>query len=223
MQRRWTMAQFEQSIDRCGTTLRIALFSCLAMSPCFGWGEEPPVTIVRIEEDWEMKLLEPDPENNSPQITFFTRPSEDDPSRYFQTQMNYAADEEFSGGGFHVAAVLGDAYFDEARSSTRQRLASSNDTVVWTTVMAKQSDEIVFAIKNGHCVDWGDFGGVDFLVRLPAESIENLNNYHPEQSLESIDVGFGGNRVDYIMLKSIRVYYSHGVTKTFPINQIYEQ
>ena len=223
MRRHWISKRIDQRIWHTVSVLGISLFSCLSTSLSPLAAEDPPITIARIEEDWEMKLLEPDPASSSPQVTFFTRPSEHDPNRYFQTQMNYATDEEFSGGGFHVASVIDDSYFDEARSSTRRGLTSSNDTIVWTTVMAKQNDEIVFAIKNGHCSDWGDFGGVDFLVSMPAASTENLNNYRPEQSLETVDIGFGGNRVESIMLKTIRVYYSHGVTKSFVVNQLYQQ
>lgn len=223
MRQHRTSKRPDQTVWRSVSVLGISLFSCLsiALSPLAA--DDPPITIMRIEEDWEMKLLEPDPASSSPQVTFFTRPSENDPNRYFQTQMNYATDVEFSGGGFHVASVINDSYFDEARSSTRRGLTSNNDTIVWTTVMAKQNDEIVFAIKNGHCSDWGDFGGADFLVSMPAESVENLNNYRPEQSLETVDIGFGANRVDSIMLKTIRVYYSHGVMKTFAVNQYYQR
>lgn len=197
-------------------------FSCLSLWCSPVAAQDPTLSIVRIEEDWEMKLLTPDPASNSPQVTFFLRPSEFETDRYFQTQMNYATSEEFSGGGFHVAAVVNDSYYDEARSATRRVLSTTSDTVVWTSVMAKQGTDIVFAIKNGHSADWGDFGGVDFLISMPAESVANLNDYRPEQSLDSVDIGFGGNRVESITLKSLRVYYNQGSVKTFDVNQTYQ-
>ena len=79
-------------------------------------------TIYKIEEDWEMVINEPDPANHSPQVTFYTSPSVNLDEVYFQLQMNYAADRDFSGGGFHVASVQSDQILDEARSDTRASL-----------------------------------------------------------------------------------------------------
>lgn len=69
-----------------------------------------------IEEDWEFVLNEPDAKNVSPQITFFTSPSVNVDECYFQLQMNYAAEEGFSSGGFDFTGVNHEQIVDRARS-----------------------------------------------------------------------------------------------------------
>ena len=69
----------------------------------FCWQSQP--TVYKVEEDWELVVNEPDPANNSPQITFFTSPSHLSEGTYFQLQLNYHAADHYSSGGFHIASV----------------------------------------------------------------------------------------------------------------------
>lgn len=93
--------------------------ACAALMVINANAEQDSAVIVRIGEDWEMDIVEPAPENDSPQVTFFVNPSATNTNVYFQIQMNYATDAAFSGGGFHVSAVSNDSYVDQARSGTR--------------------------------------------------------------------------------------------------------
>lgn len=174
--------------------------------------------IYKIEEDWELVINEPDPVTISPQITFFTSPSSSE-SNYFQLQMNYAADELFSAGGFHVAAVDGDQIIDEARSVTRRVLASHNDHIRWTSAMAVINGTAFYAVKNGHGNEWGNFGGPEYLVKMPSHNATDLSQYHPQQSLDAVDIGFGANRVASLTLVEVRVYYIDGTSVTVPVNR----
>jgi hypothetical protein len=174
--------------------------------------------IYKIEEDWEMVINEPDSANYSPQVTFFTSPSVNLDHSYFQLQMNYAADEYFSGGGFHVAAVDDDGIVDEARSDTRCTLAIDGDHVRWTSVMAVINGKALFAVRDGYSQEWGEFGGPDYLVKIVPAPVSDLSEYHPQQSLDTVDVGFGSNRVASITLRKVRVFYADGRIVTLPVN-----
>lgn len=176
-------------------------------------------TIYKIEEDWEMVLNDPDPANYSPQVTFFASPSANLDDVYFQLQMNYAADAGFSGGGFHVAAVQSDVIRDEARSDTRRILATDGDHIRWTSVMAVIHNKALFAVKDGLGTEWGTFGGPDYLVKMVQSPVPDLSEYHPQQSLDSVDIGFGANRVQSITLLQVRVFYTDGRTVTVPVNR----
>ena len=176
-------------------------------------------TIYKIEEDWEMVINEPDPANHSPQVTFYTSPSVNLDEVYFQLQMNYAADREFSGGGFHVASVQSDQILDEARSDTRRVLATDGDHIRWTSVMAVVYNKLLFAIKNGHATEWGDFGGPDYLVKMTPSPVPDLAEYHPQQSLDNVDIGFGANRVQSVKMLRVRVFYTDGRMVTVPVNR----
>ena len=187
----------------------------LMVSPCAA--SEP--AIFAIEEVWELAVNEPDGENVSPQVTFFTSPSVNDDQTYFQVQMNYAADGGFSKGGFHVAAIHHGQMVDEERSGTRQVLTKHHDRIRWTNVMVAIDNTVYFAIKDGSGHDWGTFGGPDYLVQMLGNGTNGLSKYDFQQSLDSVDIGFGANRVDSITLIEVRVTDKDGRKVIVPVNR----
>lgn len=207
-------------------TLRTALSTLLIGGMCLisaladsSVAAADDATIYKIEENWEMVINQPDPITTSPQVTFFTSPSVHSESDYFQLQMNYAADDGFSGGGFHVAAVRDNHIHDEARSRTERTLSTDGERVRWTSVMASIHGKLLFAVKDGHSIEWGDFGGPDYLVKIPASHWSDLSEYHPQQSLNNVDIGFGANRVASVTLLSVRIFYTDGRVITVPVNR----
>ncbi|TWU67613.1 hypothetical protein [Crateriforma conspicua] len=185
-------------------------------------GEESERSIFFIEEDWELVLNEPAPEINSPQVSFFVFPNSEDENSYFQLQMNYAAEESYSSGGFRVTAVRQSNPVDDERSDDRQLWTIHGDRIRWTTVMASMDNKYLFAIKNGQSEDWGEFGGPDYLVEMIHEGSLGLSRYTPVKSLENVDIGFGANRVGSITLKNVRVVYNDGHVRTVSVNQSVE-
>lgn len=164
----------------------------------------------RIEEDWELKLQQPDALSNSPQLTIYLTPDASQPSVYFQLQLNHAADADFSGGGFRVSAITNDSAVEEARSGTRALLTHDGDLISWTSVMTTRNDQIFFAIKDGMSESWGDFGGPEYLLQIPAGEISDLSGYTPRQSIDDVDIGFGKNRIKSLTLQRIRAYREDG-------------
>ena len=167
-------------------------------------------SIYKVEEEWEIVIDDPDPSINSPQITFFVTPNPAEPNCYFQLQMNYAADDTYSSGGFHVGAFHSGTLLDEARSATRRTLTVDGDRVRWTNVMAAIDGQLLFAVKDGYGDDWGEFGGPEYLVRMESDHIDDLSHYTPYESLQMVDIGFGANRVRSVTLRSVRLYYDDG-------------
>lgn len=180
---------------------------CLAGSP----------SVWKVEEDWEMVINEPEDNSNSPQVTFFVTPSTEWDTTYFQLQMNYEADEVYSAGGFHVAAVRGEEILDEARSHNQSLLTVNGDVIQWTTVTAVVNNKLLFAVKDGHCASWGNFGGPDYLVEMPAQSTHDLSQYSYAQSIESVDIGFGSNRVSSVKLRRVRLFNDNGTVDTVTV------
>lgn len=133
--------------------------------------------------------------------------------------MNYAAEDDFSGGGFHVAAVRNEHFRDEARSFTRLPLRTDGDRIRWTSVMAVIDNRFLFAVRDGLGDDWGAFGGPQYLVAMGAEGVHDLDDYSPQQSLETVDIGFGANRVSSLKLLRVRLFYKNGSSTTLSINE----
>lgn len=195
----------------------VCLFAALLLSPGIALADDG-VKLYVVEEDWELVVSQPHPGINAPQVAFFTYPDAEDPGCYFQLQMNYAADEYFSGGGFHVAAARDEQLLDEARSETGNVLSLDNDTIRWTSVMAAFDGELLFAVKDGYGEDWGAFGGPEYLVRMPANGVDDLIGYSPTKSAKMIDVQFGKNRVASIILKEVRLFFTDGTVTTVPVH-----
>ncbi len=166
--------------------------------------------IYMVEEDWELTVTEPKPMIHSPQLTFYLTPDRAQPGTYFQLQINHAAREGFTGGGFMVTAIRDDTAHDEARSDFRDPLFAEGEQVRWTSVIAVIDGRLLFAIKDGVGTHWGSFGGPEYILRMPAGPIQSLQNYSPKHSVESTDIGFGANRVKSLKLTKARAYYSNG-------------
>lgn len=186
---------------------------------------DDPKPIYYVEEHWELVLGDPDPLTNSPQVSFFVFPDSRDDSRYFELQMNYAADpggeaDAYSGGGFRVTSVVDGIPHQHRRSESHQRWTSDQDRIRWTSVVAAYDDQWRFAIKNGSGDDWGNFGGPEYLVELPAASDSGLAFYHPKVSVSNVDIGFGKNRVQSIRLRGVTVVYRDGTRQNIVRNDV---
>lgn len=194
---------------------------CLAAAVTTADASEPSVFL--IEENWEMTINEPDPLINSPQIAFFTYPNTDCEECFFQLQMNYAAEDGYSSGGFRVSAVSDDQPVDEERSVIRKTLSMDGDRLEWTSAMAVFNGKLMYAVKDGWGAEWGAFGGPDYLVEMDNHGMSDLSGYSPVTSIDAVDIGFGSNRVASIRLKSVKVTYTDGHSTNYSINRYVKQ
>lgn len=191
-----------------GVRLLRQLVPLAVFIPCVAVADQPQ--IYKVEEDWKLVVAEPQVAIHSPQLTLYTTPEKSRPLTYFQLQLNHAAREDFLGGGFMVSAVREDEVAEEARSDFRSPFTHDGELIKWTTVMAVLDGELLYAVKDGHGSAWGTFGGPEYIVRMPAGNSTSLAKYSPLQSLETVDFGFGGNRVKSLTLEKVRVYYTDG-------------
>lgn len=211
------MSQAATFIGAARTAIIAGGLCLFAMFQSVAHATEPYVYMV--EEDWEFVINEPDVRINSPQIAFFLYPDADHEDCYFQLQMNYAAEDGYSSGGFRVGAFCNDIAVDEERSVIRSSLAWDNDRIQWTSAMAVFNGQLMFAVKDGHGLQWGNFGGPEYLVQMDDQNMQSLEHYTPQKSLDSVDIGFGANRVASITLKAVRLTYTDGHTQTIQVNQ----
>lgn len=192
---------------------------CFAAMLCSSATAQESSPVFMVEENWEMKINEPDVKINSPQVAFFLYPDADCADCYFQLQMNYAAEDGYSSGGFRVGAFCQEQAVDDERSQIRQSLAWDGDTIRWTSAMAVFDGKVMMAVKDGFGWQWGTFGGPEYLVEMSDQEIHDLNHYTPEMSTASVDIGFGKNRVASIRLKSVRITLSNGTVRTINLDQ----
>ena len=107
---------------------------------------------------------------------------------------------------------------DEERSATKLALTTAHDHVRWTNVMAFIDGKMYFAVKGGNSTDWGEFGGPEYLVEMPT-TLSDLSGYDPHQSVRTVDIGFGRNRVSSVILRTVILHYSDGTKEKLQLNQ----
>ncbi|MEO1617939.1 MAG: hypothetical protein AAFV88_18945 [Planctomycetota bacterium] len=211
---------FHMQIRAAARSWRLAiilwLVACLTASTTLA--DDPKLFLV--EEDWEVVITEPDAAINSPQIAFFLFPDAEHDDCYFQLQMNYSAEDGYSSGGFRVGAFCNEVPMDEERSRVSEMLTWDNDRISWTSAMAVFDGKLMYALKDGDGQQWGNFGGPEYLVEMDDQDLHALDHYSPTKSLESLDIGFGKNRVASVRLKRVRLKYTNGHTVTVEINQL---
>ena len=182
-------------------------FFLFILSPGLGCSDEPRV--VRIEEDWELEVITPDPLQYSPQISTWMSPKDSLDDEHFGANFNHAQKADYQGGGYQTIAFQGSALMDDRVNRSGVKLSSNGETIKWTQVMAIINQELVFAVKNGTSQSWGDFGGPDSLVRC-SSSLNNLSGYSPNRSVEWSGVGFASNRVALLRLAKVRYFTNQG-------------
>ena len=179
-----------------------------------------PVTlqVLRVEEDWELQVGDPDPNVTAPQVTTAISPANDLSGVYAIFNLNHQALDEFAPGGMQLQVWNGETPVSHYRLHPQEVLSDSDELVQWTQVMELTNNGLVFRIENGHSQTWGDFGGSSLLTERVATTLSNLNGYNPQQSVDNSGTVFAANRVRSLVLKRVRVDTSDGQQFEIPLN-----
>lgn len=172
--------------------------------------------IMRIEEDWELELIQPDAALDAPQVLIVFSPLGEEDGRHFEVDINHAS-LPYASGGLQIRAVQGDTTVDQRRILDGQRLTVESDLIRWTQIVERQTDGIVFGIANGSSASWGPFGEATTYVTLPTDG----GNFHyvPAHSLNRSGVIYAGNRVSRLTLARVRYVDSEGNTNEVSVGQ----
>ncbi|MCC7423807.1 MAG: hypothetical protein IT428_26375 [Planctomycetaceae bacterium] len=167
--------------------------------------------VTRVEEDWELIIEVPEPDQEAPQITTVISPFSNLDSLHGVFEINHATQPAYSNGGLQLQVWDGDDLYDYRRARSAVLLRTSNEKVTWTSSMSLLRDLnwLRFEISNGQSTTWGTFGNNSELRRGTGTYLNRLNSYSPETSVENSRVGFASNRVKKLTLKKVR-YYADG-------------
>jgi len=176
----------------------VAVFSL----PAISWGRGDS-DIVQIEEEWELKVLSPEPSLEAPQVSTWMSPTPTLDGIHFGMDFNHTNHNEDSKGGLQTKALDGDALMDEKITSESTKLEHEGEVVRWKQVMSLHDGRLYFSIKDGTSQSFGAFGGSGTRVSVNA-TVSNLNQYSPQSSMEWSGVGFAANRVSYLRLVRVR-------------------
>ncbi len=167
----------------------------------------------RIEEDWEVKVGEPDPDTHAPQIINVISPTGSLSKHYAILELNHSTQPEYDEGGLQLQLWSDEAYVKNATHTNATLLANASETIRYTLAMSISNGSLKFRVQNGSSTSWGSFGGDDLQVSCIAE-LPSLAEYSPTVSVGKSRVAFAGHRVDKFTLKAIRYYRNDELIKT---------
>ena len=167
-------------------------------------------TVLRVEEDWNLILTEPDNVAESPQFHTVMAPSNRLEYVYLQSTWNYHETPDYIPGGVQLQAWReGNCVFANGYLASRL-LSTQGETITWTQALSTDGHFLRFEILNGSSTTWGPFGGSTMRL-VGSMQIPNLNGYTPQLSVENSGVTYGANRVMVLAITAVRYYGIDGL------------
>lgn len=173
--------------------------------------------VVRVEEDWELVVTQPDSQLNAPQVVIVLKPLGANSDLAFEVDFNHASVPTYQAGGYQLRAVKGNDCLSHRRFLSDQRITATSDVIRWTQVVERQSPNLTFAVVQGTSNSWGSFGAPNEGVTIPSAA-PNLN-YSPQDSLNNTGVTYAANRVGRLTLVRVRLIDAQGQTTELQVNQ----
>jgi len=176
------------------------------------WSQEASSwTVVRVEEDWELVVSEPHAETNGPQVTCVMSPVSDVEAAYSAFDINHRSQPDYNRGGLQLQVWHQGEPLLSNNDPDFQVMETEGETVTWTQQMSLEGGVLTLAIVNGQSQTWGSFGGNERLRIAVATTLESLNQYDPNISVDHSGIGYAANRVLSLKLKGVRAYTPQGL------------
>ena len=201
-------------------TLLIAAFLLLLVSPLSA------TQVTKVEETWELVVTDPSVIRNAPQVTMVMSPLAHTQSDFFIFTLNHKAEPVYVAGGMQVCRYHGESLAAHQNGPKNGAIHVPMETISWTQTMALDAGTITFEVSDGNSGSWGEFGGQGYLKSSVAAPPGGLDGYQPKISTGESEIGFAGNRVTSLTLKTVKWTLSDGSTFTltapFDINAHYD-
>ena len=169
--------------------------------------DAPP--IYRVEEDWELQVVNPDPSLDIPQIVTVFGPTDAAFDTHVVFELNHGTLPSFGQGGMQLQVWWADYLIGYQSQQAPTELSNDNEVISYTTstrIWNDGSQHLSMGVKNGVSSTWGDFGGNGSLRIWLFTERTDLNPYDPNNSIKNSRVTYGSNRVQYFKRKAIRFY-----------------
>jgi hypothetical protein len=164
-------------------------------------------SVAKVEEDWEIIVDDPSPDEVLPQLYVVTSPTGNITGQYSVFEINNLLLPDFYGGGLQFQTWSGEQATGEAHHSNFNAFSTAGETITFTVSMRLSSfGDMIFKVKNGQSTTWGAFGENNSLRISESSTVSDLSGYDPEQSARLSRVGSGRNRVTAFRIKQIRYY-----------------
>lgn len=162
---------------------------------------------MRIEEDWELAITQPDSQLDAPQVLVTVSPFSAGSTYYFEVDLNHASYPAYDSGGVQIRVMDDGTCLSQKRILSGSRLSVDSDVIRWTNIIERQSNGIAFGIANGDSLSWGTFGDSTSYVTL--QGARDFS-YSPATSLAESGITYASNRVKALTLRRVRYVDSAG-------------
>jgi hypothetical protein len=179
--------------------------------------------LVRVEEDWELQVGEPDPNSTGPQVVATMCPNADLSGAYFTVEINHRSAPTWSPGGISIHRWEGEARYASFDRADRTTMQTSNEIVTWTQTLYQETGRLNFQVLNGLSLTWGPFGYSGTLRLDTNWGSDNINGYTPAVSVAQSGASYAGNRVKLLKIKAVRLTFSDGSVVTDNTERIVQQ
>lgn len=166
--------------------------------------------VVRVEEDWELRVDQPDANSNGPQVSCALSPYSHLEGVHAVFELNHRNLPTFVSGGMQLQVWNYETPLASRKFPNDNMLQMADETIRWTQVMKLDGGSLVFEIINGTSTTWGNFGGQGYLRFATQTDLNHLNSYDPNVSVENSGVGFAANRVLYLAMRRVRIVLADG-------------
>ena len=170
--------------------------------------------LVRVEEDWELVIGDPDSNSAGPQVTCTFSPYNHINETHFTLEFNHKSVPYWAPGGITLHRWQGEWRQESVDRPDRAVMQTSNETVTWTQVMEADDGVLTFQVRNGTSSTWGPFGYTGMLRLQASWPANHVNGYTPEISVARSGVAYAANRVKSLKLLQVRGTLSDGTTAT---------
>jgi len=179
--------------------------------------------VLRVEEDWELVLGQPDANSVGPQVVTTMSPSGNINGTFFTMEINHRSAPTWTPGGISIHRWYADWRMASYDRADRSVMTTNNETVTWTQALYFDNGDLTYKVFNGTSDTWGSFG-YSGLVKLSCNySPNNLNSYTTDVSVGQSGAAFAGNRVRSLKIKTIRKTLSNGQVQTDNTGWIVQQ
>ncbi len=200
---------------------RVAFSALMTLSLSWLGGACPAQSqqITRVEEDWRVRIVQPDSEITAPQFTAVMVPDGSDESTYFSVEFNHSTSPDFEHGGMQLQVWRDDQFEDSTGRLSENTLGTHDENISWTQYAEVSGTDLTLGVSSfkSSTLD-GEFDPETAKVVL-YDFGGNLGNYNFNQSLDSSAVGFSGNRVGYMYLIQVRAYSGNQLVQTIDVQQ----
>ncbi len=220
------------SLESESTTMkrRSFLLSSLGLTAAFAAGTHvraatSATDIIRVEEDWYIKVGDPDPDIDAPQIVTVFGPVNPITGTHAIFELNHGTQPDFAQGGMQLQCWYANSLVGYRSQHAPAELNVVDEVIKFTTaseIILTGTDRVLMEVIDGTSTSWGTFGGIRSLRLSIPTSLDDLNSFDPAHSIANSRVTFGGNRVIVYKRTAIRYYDGAGLHQTDTTDTVVE-